>query len=998
MDRQRDAFAIFNDGVDKILEAMEPCRDSLRQWKDQKQRIEDEIDKSNQHWDKKISQIEDEIKQKEDENTDLKKKFENDSKQREQEAETEKGKLKAEEEAALSNCQADREGAESKLLELKQEIEKIRKNRGEIKTYTPEGIEKLTNDFCNNEDEFKKRQDQYVLLNQDKKLAEEAYEYTKRKASLNRTIEKEGITCLTAPKAARQVRESWQGRIGGGLSILAERFGEVESIEADPKLAGEAAAKIEKSKAAFVEKDVELMLEGKRVEDAAKLSEVNKNYQNNMGKKEMLKTTARWILCFPVNIVQSSLSIRSKVMDYVGIGMAVMVSCIMISNPEILGFLIGATVLCGLVYGIFLGFQRRAWGGGMTVGIFAGVGKAALITLPYPILVYMITRSLMLWMLWLGTGLSLYFLYDLYYAARKLRPSYRKAQEQYVQQRNAYYDQCIQVLNEYWEDYKSACTRIEGEINQELEGYQRQVDRLENEIAHKERELRLEFVENQWDNIVDGYQKWLEEIRQADIKKATELDEALKELRGQETEWQGKLKSIKKAERSVKKKIGYRADQIDKGLEQENDRAERIFQRKQGEINGKIGELQGKLEIERNNKEQAGEIIRKKGEAEERRLKNEFSKKLEEVKTQMKENGFKKVCGFDYRETWAVIHGMTANLISYPANMRLYSIEDDKPTMVQSLMAEELDVDKRKLQQREADEKGCFMPENIPWELMRCGEDELGKEIQAGLEEVLKDEEIFRIEGWDDARYGIHKPPTDALYRLKMTDTNGGPILLYYDLGDMVLRENCMDLLKFVMKNFVYRPYFYSGADEDNFTCDILVSDYESYLKEFEEFFPLKEKKFVSISGKGQFSHTLEALREKAERTRNGLGKYSNLREKNAQRFKKGDSLSGSDSYRSLVLVNIDYKALENTCLEELMRYSYSKEQGNLGGVYPCLMVDLHRLRNRNGEIDNVSIKYCKRLINGFEGKVCELTKDKGQYCVREAKTEEFASKLEDIV
>ena len=84
-------FAIFNDGVDKILEAMEPCRDSLRQWKDQKQRIEDEIDKSNQHWDKKISQIEDENKQKEDENTDLKKKFENDSKQREQEAETEKG-------------------------------------------------------------------------------------------------------------------------------------------------------------------------------------------------------------------------------------------------------------------------------------------------------------------------------------------------------------------------------------------------------------------------------------------------------------------------------------------------------------------------------------------------------------------------------------------------------------------------------------------------------------------------------------------------------------------------------------------------------------------------------------------------------------------------------------------------------------------------------------------------------------------------------------------
>lgn len=976
----KDVFEIYNDGVDRILQEFDSCRRFLEDLKKQKEETRQRKEEMEQKHRNELADIEHEIDQEQakiDAAETEHQRFFSEEEGKYKEKET---VLAEEQQQLLHKSEEEIRSCQEKLADLAEGI-----HAAEIvpqNLLTQEMVTTKTEEFRKTPEEFQKAESRYVKENQDPNRLRERAEREEKLKQHREEADKEAETNALE----RLDHEINKMETAGDNDLLVE-------LPDIPKAFRKEIKRITDHREELVREDVDALLDGTRRQNETRIAEVKQNHQKNMNKKEQMKTVGRWILCFPINLLEERFSLSKEIVDYGGMGAGIVCSLLMLFNSGLLGLVIAVTVIAGLGYGCLLGMQKRKGGFGMTLGIVQGLGIMVIKILPYPILLFIVTRNIVLWAVWLIVGIAMYTLYDLYYILRKLQPSYRKLNAKYTLERNAYYDKRLGELNDIVQKYEDFLVAERGNVEKRLEKQAADLADLTRALSDEEKALKKEFALTIWDQIVNAFKEDLKQQLEQEKRQEKERLDTLARLRKEAADQKKKLESQEICRRQIQEDGQQKEQHLREELRQVKETAEKELESRKQAIQQDVEKLENKRQQKQKQQQEVIDKFLTEREQQQKTLDQKFQNELNRLTGQMREDGFKQICGFDYREAWAVMYGMLTNLSCYPANLRCYLDKRKKEggtDVLQKMLAANQGTDEDSL--RKAKAKGgscsCYMPRNILWGAEACGGHRLEKEIQAGLEKVLKEAEEFReISGWEPDQideYDIRKVPCDTLYRLKLIDSQDRPLLIYYDLGDLdkdsAERKN---LCHYIMKTFVFRPLFYIG-NKDYFNCSVLVSDYPEDYKQFEQN-PLLQKSMKVIE-KQSFGKTLEGLYDRGEKVWKRLKPYGSLYEKNRERCKKGVLPAKDDGYESLIIANMDYKALSNTRLKNLLNLS-CQEKGNPCGVYPYLLVDLNRMRNHKDETDKASVDYCRELVKSFQGKCCLLEKKNGEYCFIEKDT-----------
>lgn len=973
----RDAFEIYNDGVERILQEFGSCRRFLADLKkqseetrQQKEEMEQKHSNELEDLNSQISQTQEKIQEAVTEHQSVLLKEENQYKEKKDQLAVQQEKSLGEKDKEIGLCQERLKDLEQKINETK----KVPEN-----PLTSEEVTARTDQFRRNQEEFQNAELLYVKENQDQGRLGERNEKEEKLRQRRQEAD------LSAASRARKRLSSEMNQME-----TAEDNTFLEFTSDIQKAIRKEIERIEGHREELIREDVEALMDGTRRQNETRIAKIKENHRNNLNKKEQMKTVGRWILCFPINLLKDRFSLSKKMVDYGGIGAGIICSLLMLLNPDLLGMIIIVTMIAGLGYGCLLGIKKGRGRMGMTLSIVQGIGIMVIRILPYPLLLFAVTRSVTLWAVWLAAGLLMYALYDIYYMVRRFRPSYRQLNQKYTLERSTYYDKRLEELRAAAQKYEGFLAEETEQVKEELEMEAAKLAELTRTVDEEERQLRNAFAETIWGNIVSSFEAKLKQQLKRERNQEKERVDTLARLQNEEGAQKAKLENEKTCRIQLEKEGNKKKQELDEELNRAKKEADAQLKSRKEKIENEIHKLEEQRQKKEKKQQEAMEGFLAEREQQRQALDQKFQDELNRLTGQMREDGFKGICGFDYREAWAVMHGMLTNLICYPANLGSYQgkIKNEGGIdVLQNMLASDQGMDEESL--RKIKSRGgsgsCYMPRNILWGAEACGSHELEEEIRAGLGKALKESEEFKeISGWDQDQireYGIQELPWDTLYRLKLVNSQDRPMLIYYDLGDMDKdTAERKALCRYIMKTFVFRPLFYIN-NKDYFKCNILVSDYPEDYKQFEQN-PLLNK-CMMVTEKSLFAKTLEGLYDSGEKVWKRLKPYGSLYEKNRERCKKGVLPAKDDGYRSLIIANMDYKALSNTRLKNLLNLS-CQEKGNPCGVYPYLFVDLNWMKNHKEGTDRASVEYCRELAKSFQGKCCLLEKNHGQYCFTE--------------
>lgn len=963
----KDAFHIFNEGVDKIVEAFDESRRLIGEIRKQDSETEKGVAALKEETDKETAGIIQSVAAKREEEAELERKCQDQIRIYEEEAGSASEELNGE-------CGIYEEESCRKILQYEADIKEIQAAVSQSEAYKPvcdsqEDIDKKTEDYRQDQPIFKKEKERYVEQNLTPGCRE-SINSLEEELDYKQKFQKEIIHEQTIQKLKENVWNFHEMR------DLTEAETDIDKIKGNIN-------SIKYNRDVLVKRYAEKKaVEGKRDTDKKK-SVLTKRYKSGVEIKAALQNAAWWSFCFPRNLI--SFYSYSSWMDFAFTGMVAVISWLMIINPELLGMIIGLTVAAGFITGIFMGLNRRTSGMGMTVQVIKWIFKLGIMVIPYPALIYMLTRNMIVYLVWIVSCILLYWGYDIYYQLRHMSLSYKRMYQKYLEEGKKFYDQKLSAMESLLAFYETSAGEIGAALKNEIQGMEDTIFEQKVALEKEEKLLRSDFEEHVWEEIVETYKKSLLEQLTYIIKEVKNKEEEICILKEKIVQIRKLSEEEEAQQKQFKKDTGIKLECVKADLEARIKAVQLQFHIDMQTVQQAIASCETQIAEQEHRFEAKAAAYRQQREKEKTGFQEHLTAELSRLMNMLKTDGFKEICGFDYRKAWDVMHGMATNTLCLPANADGYFQGSQEYYL-------------RVLEEKASGVPGedcCLMPQCLVCGFENCIQE---PEICNAIEEALSsNREFVGLHGWkagDINAYHVKKLPRHGLYRLKLTDTGTRPAMVFYDLGNLESNKEEREKLRdFIMRSLVFGSMRYVGEpDSDYFKCQVLVSGHEIDYKSFERDKELEGHFFVHHE---RYKEIIDQLYQKGLKIKERLNPYNSLYEKNRDREKKGNRPAKDDRYDRLIITNAVLNDFSKSRIHVLMEMAASGDQY---GVYPWLFVDMNRLKSDTlGESDKASAKYCLDLLEQFHGALYELIPDESQYLLEVQDKETMMNTLREI-
>ena len=647
---------------------------------------------------------------------------------------------------------------------------------------------------------------------------------------------------------------------------------------------------------------------------------------------------------------------------------------------------------------------------GLEIFAQAGIFKCfAMLLYPYYLTLWIVCKGIFFWLIvsfCLCCGGDIIYFFKM--KSKKNRELFKQI---YFATRNNYFEQ-IQLTDIAMEKYQSYYI-VEDDLMQTfIETQQKNLEEIAAFNEKEKEEIEKQFEESGWNEMVQRKEAELLKERENQRKNNAKINNIISEKKENIKEKQSKIllveKKTKELDIELKVAIEEERQKLEQSVEEEglalNNKYEEIDIKSEEELrklekdtyekiaNKKqlMSSEKEKLQREINNLDQyerknVEEIYSQKEKQIESRFRNElndlttsYRQMMDENLAKLRENGFADLSGFNYIKAWSRLHPLVSNTIGFPAKLDTFCKE-----ILVGLTARATN----------ANYEYCeIMPKHVVWGYESAGMN-LPSQIKKEIADTLKEFEEFQgisWRGYDSQYYHISDLPSDDLYKLQYTPFEDGPCLIAYDLGnleeDIKLRDELKD---FILRTFVYNSY-QCLSSEKHLSCHIISMNHQADYTSFKN--PLDEgMRLKVLENKADIGLALKKLREDKEAVRGKLTGADNLFETNIKLSR--DNLTPEDIYEILIVINTNYKELDNSELTYLMELSRDKGVG----LYSMLFVDVNEINRMENSDKTRGVECIQKLANaiGMDGGFYRLERGAGTgFCLEKDSRNGFMERI----
>lgn len=910
--RAKDIFEYYNQGIEKIVQQFATCSDVLHKIQSGEQEKEEQIKNIRKEYEQVCENLESEKEKKREEKEEVRLICETEVTKAKKKKAIEDNQVACEQSNHLNENQEKRQQYQKKIISLTQEIEDKRNKKAEVLTDLQ--IQQKTEQYKNNIELYENGQKKYIEEKEDKALKKEIDEKNAaiedKKKTLNAVVHEktnEQFPMLDAIKTDQII----QGESTEEILTWAQQVPQTKDVIHE--LAQEYAA---------------TAADNKRAEHDGKAQDILSQQQRNRNWKAALQKTAWWIFCFPRNLYRGK-QVRDGILDIACLVFGIFLSFIIYAQGAYALFVLSA-VAAGT--GIITGFLDRVGKKGTMFQMVKNTIKYGITLLPYPLFIYCITRVKELYFAWMIICLLLYFGYDIYYWLKRISPNYKKIYKQYYDEALMIYqgeadsaEKCLRLYDTCLREKSEKAINVIKADEEELE----QLKQKSNELLE---DLKKKF-EEVWKQLVVDYAGQLKEKQGSDIKYNENVDHELQRLLEEKTECETLLKTIN--DQGIK-------NGAQKKYEELEEKMVKIVQAEEKKRDKELERLQKEMDVYdqqmRDRKKEAEyqvQMVEEEFQRKRKELLEEFEVEIEKPLKQLEKDGFKEICGFDYREVWPVMHAMATNTLCLPVKRT-----EIRQRLV--MLAKEL-----KKQTEVPDSSEFVVPKNLLTGFLPV---DMGTEIQEKIKGVLEKCEAFQKpdkvkDNWDkfgdDIEYfQVKQLPANGIYKLKVQEIMREQILFVYNFGNLNQETQMREKLRdFIIRTFAYGLLAYNSYDYNAFQCNVIVLEHKEDYDKF----------------KGK------------DGLRNSFRIYSESREAK----KLIDEMYNKEEIRKcqeLIVTNINQKEFGyiQDAISSLAAFAGNQSKEH-GGIYPYFFMD------KNDLSDKSAMEHCKTFIEAFGGRIMEL-------------------------
>lgn len=641
-----------------------------------------------------------------------------------------------------------------------------------------------------------------------------------------------------------------------------------------------------------------------------------------------------------------------------------------------------------------------------------GIFKNIIIAL-YPIYLAFWEQCLSIFLIWIVISFSLCCMPNVLYAFKMKSPQNRKKYKEVFESTKDSYREKIQLTDKALKLYTIFYAEEEEKLQRYIEEKQRDTQQLSDCNQKEKKLIENEFETKGWRECITDKEKGLLQAREQVVKNNNRLDEEIACKKAEVYDKQDKISQIdrniqeleKEAQLVISKQKQEQQVLYEQKLHNCQDELNSIKIETEKQINGIEKELRDKIdqktkeiaiekqklqkELDTLNTVQKRQIIGKYEKAEQE-IKERYQKEyqilyksyrqhMDTNLQKLKSDGFAEDCGFNYVKAWSRLYPLISNTIGFPSSLNTFCKE-----ILVGLTAKVTN----------ANYEYCeIMPKNIPWGCENASA-VLPLEMREEITDVLRGLPEFKeVQGWEShsiQNYHIACAPVDDLYTLRLTPIEDGPAMIAFDLGnleqDIVVREK---LRNFILRSFIFDFYHCLGSDlhlEGHIVSMNHAVDYTTFNNPLEE-----SLKLQVYENKADIRLALKKMRENREMVRKKLKGADDLTQKNLKLSRYGQL--PEDSYEVMLIINTDYKELDDSDLIYLVELSRDKGIG----MYSLLFVDVNEIHNKEQSEKARSIEMLRKLADavGYDERFYILERTEGTgFCLNRTDKESFVGRV----
>ena len=920
MQRAKDIFEYYNQGIEKIIQQFTSSRDILRKIEKEEQGKNEKIESIEGECQKNCNDLEEKKKAKRDEQEQVRTACEQEIAEAKKEKLLGDNKIKSEQEEQINTNQDKRKQYKERINKLEKELSD--KESKKVRILSDDQIWQQTEQYRNSAEIYGSEQEKYIAEKEDKALKKQIDE-----KKLMVENEKSTLDSVVLEKTNEQFPmldaiisdSAVQGKTTEEILSWAQQVPQAEEVLDE-----------------LAQKYAAVAANSKKTEHNSKVEDVFYQQQRNWNLRFKLQSAGWWIFCFPRNLYRGK-KINDMVLDIACLLLGFFLSFIIYARDTYALAIISAmTVIIGVVTGFPDLGGRKTSVSKTLFQIIKNTVKYGIMLLPYPLYIYGITRFTGLYLAWLVICPLLYFGYDIYYGLKKISPNYKKLYKQYYNEALMMYQNEAQNAAEILNLYDNCLQENYEKVMNEITAEEEELKQLIQTFDEMHKSLRNKFKEEVWQQLVGDYTKELREKQSRDRKHNEALDNEWQELLEKKRENENSMKAIN--DQDAKEKAQINLEELEKEINEKIQKSEGECEKKlrklQADINGCDKEIAEKKNEANNQAQRLEEEFKK----EKKKLWEDFEKEIEKPLKQLEKDGFKEICGFDYRETWAIMHAMATNTLCLPAKRT--ELRQKLVTLAKELKA----------QTEVTDSSEFVMPANL---LTGFAPVDLEEIIQKKIQSVLEKCDEFKMlnkteDNWDkfgnDMEYfHVKQLPADGIYKLKLQEVMKEQILFIYDFGNLNQEtERREELRDFIIRTFAYGLLAYNSYDYNAFQCNVIVSEHKEDYDKFKGKDGLKNS-FCIYSESREAKKLIDEMYSREE----------------------------SRKCQELIVTNINNKEFSHIqdAASSLAAFAgnQNKEQG---GIYPYFFMDKNDMSDKN------TVDHCKTFIESFGGRIIELKRN----------------------